>query len=128
MILAEVDARHEASDKSHASTSAEPTNAGMFTAINRHNEGQGPDSAHTSPTQVYQSLPGDVDLPTHPIGPGHHGDLDIMDNLGEWESSRIADCLGGVGGDIQGFSYGDVPDANLLFGQNVPLMGFGGYT
>lgn len=129
MIMAEEDARHgcEALDKSRAST-VEPGLAPdgslktprMFTAINRHTEGQ------PSPMQAYQPLPGgDGDLPTHP-GPGAHGDLDIMENLNEWESSRIADCLGGVGGDIQGFSYGDVPETNLLFEQVVPMIGFGG--
>lgn len=142
MILAEEDRQ-----ASPASTAAETPAAdglpmtsqpgGMFTAINRHADflsGGTDSSAHPSPLQAYQSLPGGgrnssgggVDLPTHPGPGGHADDLDLMENLGEWESSRIADCLGGVGGDLQGFSYGDVPDAHLLFGQVVPLMGLGG--
>lgn len=139
MIMAEDDPRHayEGSERSRAGT-VEPgavpdglhktsrSNPPMFTAINRHTEGHGSEPAHTSPMQAYQSLPGDVDLPKH-AGPGH-SDLNVVEHLSEWESTRIADCLGGVGGDIQGFSYGDVPDSNMLFGQAVPLLGFGGYS
>lgn len=139
MIMAEDDPRHpyEGSERSRAST-AEPgsvpdglhktprSNPSMFTAINRHTDGhRGPDSAHPSPMQAYQALPGDAQLPTQP---GPTGDVNVMEHLNEWESTRIADCLGGVGGDIQGFSYGDVPDSNLLLGPVVPLMGFGGYS
>lgn len=157
MILADEDAARlataaaDASDKSRAST-VEPSSsvAGvelaktprslvptMFTAINRGAEGSsgvggGADSQHPSPMQAYQSLPGgsggDGDLTAHSAGQQQEGDLDIMQNISEWEGSRIAECLGDVGGDIQGFSYGDVPETNLLFGQIVPLMGFGGYS
>lgn len=155
MILADDDAARlaataaDASDKSRASTVepgasvaaaaaaelAKTTRSlvpSMFTAINRHAEGGGgsgfgggADSQHPSPMQAYQPLPGaggDGDLAVRP-----GGQQDIMENISDWEGSRIADCLGDVGGDIQGFSYGDVPDANL-FGQTMPLMGFGGYT
>lgn len=154
MILADEDATRlaaaaaaDASDKSRTST-VEPGSSGaaaelaetprslvptMFTAINRGGEGGsglggGTDSQHASPMQAYQSLPsgggGDGE---HPAGPQQHGEFNI-DNISDWESSRIAECLGSVGGDIQGFSYGDVPDSNLLFDQIVPLMGFGGYS
>lgn len=140
MIMAEDDPRHAhegGSERSRAST-VEPgsipdgvhktprSNLSMFTAINRHTDGHGPESAHPSPMQAYQALPGDGDLSAHP-GQGDVN-LNVMEHLSEWESTRIADCLGGVGGDIQGFSYGDVPDANLLFGQVIPVLGFGGYS
>lgn len=74
---------------------------------------------------THESLPGGVDINAHMITEG--GELNVMEHLNEWESTRIADCLGGAGGDIQGFSYGDVPDQNLLFGQIAPVLGFGGY-
>lgn len=138
MIMAEEDLRHShegGSERSRAST-AEPgpvidgthktprSNPSMFTAINRHTDGYGSESAHASPMQAYQALPGDGELAPQ----AGHGDLNVMEHLNEWESTRIADCLGGVGGDIQGFSYGDVPESNLLFGQVVPLLGFGAYN
>ncbi|KAJ4390634.1 hypothetical protein N0V93_004232 [Gnomoniopsis smithogilvyi] len=140
MIMAEDDPRHAhegGSERSRAST-VEPgsvpdgthktprSNPSMFTAINRHTDGHVPESAHPSPMQAYQALPGDGDLASHP----GQGDMNgnVVDHICVWESTRIADCLGGVGGDIQGFSYGDVPDANLLFGQAVPMLEFGGYS
>lgn len=150
MILADEDAARlaDASDKSRASTAEPGSLAGeaaktprslvpsMFTAINRNAEagGGGADSQHPSPMQAYQSLPGggdgDVAAGGQQQQQQQHGDLAVLDNINiqEWEGHRIADRLGEMGGDIQGFSYGDVPEAHLLFGQITPLMEFGGYS
>lgn len=100
------------------------SNPSMFTAINRLQEGGGgvgppevggPGSAQPSPMQSHDDLPAQMGMPGG-------GGLNVVEHLNEWESTRIADCLGGVGGDIQGFSYGDVPDSNLLFGHIAPLI------
>lgn len=144
---------YEGSDKSRASTTDRASSLGpeghatsantprsapsMFRPINRH----------ADPSSGISPRPGDFPigglssehaLPPHEsmlgVGLGEEHapaipevtDPNVMAHLSEWESTRIADCLGGAGGDIQGFSYGDVPDHNLLFGQ--PLIGFGGYN
>lgn len=107
---------YEPSDKSRAST-IEPTSAagGMFTAINRlHDPATSPrqsSAGHASPMQ-------ETSQQQH-NNPQMH--MDVVEHLSEWEGTRIADCLGGVGGDIQGFSYGDVPDGHLLLGSAVPI-------
>lgn len=118
MILAEEGvAAYEPSDKSRAST-LEPGGPSMFTAINRHNnDGSGSASGHPSPMQGHDMLPGGDALGL-PVGAG----LDVVEHLNEWEGTRIADYLGGAGGDIQGFSYGDVPESNMLFGQLAPAL------
>lgn len=131
MIMAEEENRYapyEGSDKSRAST------------IDRASS-LGPEGGHAASSNTPRSAPSMFRPINHPSGPdfelgemqappalpeGH--ELNVMEHLNEWESTRIADCLGGAGGDIQGFSYGDVPDQNLLFGQMAPLMGFGGYN
>lgn len=103
----------------------------MFTAINRLHDSSGPTtrgeggpgSGQHSPMQVHDPLPSGGDLAAHMMGEG--GVSNIVEHLNEWEGTRIADCLGGAGGDIQGFSYGDVPDSNLLFGQMAPVLGLG---
>lgn len=136
MIMAEDRAVYEQLDKSRASTIEPGSSLGskdllktprptpsMFTAINRHHEGsgptprteRGPGSGHPSPMHMHDPLSSGGDLAAHMMGEG--GVLNVMEHLNEWEGTRIADCLGDVGGDIQGFSYGDVPDSNLLFGQ-----------
>lgn len=130
MIMAEEGGAYEPSDKSRAST-MEPgqpvgpegvprSTPSMFTAINRHNEGSGSGSGYPSPMQGQEGLPGGGPFPT----PGMLEDveLDVMEHLKEWEGTRIADYLGGAGGDIQGFSYGDVPESNLLFGEAPPVL------
>lgn len=124
----------EPSNKSRASTtepSGQPPaigtdgtprlNPSMFTAINRLQEGGAlgmldggaSGSAHPSPMQTQDDLPDQMGLPEGG---------NVLKHLSEWEGTRIADCLGGVGGDIQGFSYGDVPDSSQLFGQMAPLL------
>lgn len=142
---------YEGSDKSRASTTDRASSLGpdghatsantprsaptMFRPINRHADA----SCGISPRPGEFPMPSEHALPPHESmlggGPGElHGlpmpnlmpDLNVMEHLSEWESTRIADCLGGAGGDIEGFSYGDVPDHSLLFGQ--PLLGFGGYN
>lgn len=154
MILAEEENRHapcEGSDKSRASTIDRASSLGpdghvtsantprsapsMFRPINRYADVSGisprpdyvvgPSGEHASPLATHESVlgSGDMHAPTIPDS----NELNVMEHLSEWESTRIADCLGGAGGDIQGFSYGDVPDHNLLFGQMAPLLGFGGY-
>lgn len=51
---------------------------------------------------------------------------EFMDLLSEGESMRIAEALEGLGGgDIQGFSYGDVLGNDMLFGHTLPMMPFG---
>jgi hypothetical protein len=115
----------------------------MFTAINntpavgRHElptsdslanlDGQ-PESDDTGAGPMLQ---GEQPLPAadHTL-PGPH-DLDFMsetqfrDLIMESESMRIAEALEGLGGgDIQGFSYGDIPEA-ILFGNILPGPTFG---
>lgn len=67
--------------------------------------------------------------PIHTLSGPH--DLDFIsearfrDIISESESMRIAEALEGLGGgDIQGFSYGDIPEA-ILFGQTLPGLTFG---
>lgn len=130
MIMAEDGGAYEPSDKSRAST-MEPgqpvgpegvprSTPSMFTAINRHNEGSGSGSGYPSPMQGQESLPGGGHLPPHGMMEGV--EPDVVEHLNEWEGTRIADYLGGAGGDIQGFSYGDVPEPNLLLGQVGPVL------
>ncbi|PSS05284.1 fungal-specific transcription factor domain-domain-containing protein [Coniella lustricola] len=57
-----------------------------------------------------------------PVSRNGGDEMDVMEQLNEWESTRIADCLAKVGGDIQGFSYGDVPKQSQAFGE-LPLPG-----
>lgn len=54
--------------------------------------------------------------------PRDGNEMDVIEQLDEWESTRIADCLAKVGGDIQGFSYGDVPKQTQVF-DGLPLLG-----
>lgn len=136
MIMADEDARqydvpeHTRASMTDPGQAEGPSNplrsmSTMFRAINRHQDASGsdgaPGSAHTSPTQTHGHLPQGLVLPAHVATGG--GAADVIDHLVEFESTRIADCLGGVGGDIQGFSYGDVPDSELLFKKlkKVPL-------
>lgn len=156
MIMAEEEhsrgALYEESDKSRASTIDRASSIGpdghltsantprsapsMFRPINRHADPPGisprpdfppgPSSEHAVPLGSHESVPGGDELHTHAFPEGH--ELNVMEHLSEWESTRIADCLGGAGGDIQGFSYGDVPDQNMLFGTMPQLLGFGGYS
>lgn len=147
MIMAEEESRYapyEGSDKSRASTIDRASSLGpeghansantprsapsMFRPINRNADPSGisprpdfPSTEYPSPLATHESM---LATPAIPEG----SELNVMEHLSEWESTRIADCLGGAGGDIQGFSYGDVPDHNLLLGQMAPLLGFGGYT
>jgi len=67
--------------------------------------------------------------PIHTLSGPH--DLDMIsearlrDILSESESMRIAEALEGLGGgDIQGFSYGEIPEA-MLFGQTLPGLACG---
>lgn len=130
MIMAEEGGAYEPSDKSRAST-MEPgqpvgpeglprSTPSMFTAINRHNDGSGSGSGHPSPMQGHESLPQGGHLYAQGMPGG--AELDVVEHLNEWEGTRIADYLGGAGGDIQGFSYGDVPESNLLFEHMAPVL------
>lgn len=154
MIMAEDEnnryAPYEGSDKSRASTIDRASSLGpdghttsantprsapsMFRPINRHADGPtgisppGPLGEHALPLATHDL---GVGGPSEIHAPGavpEGSEVNVMEHLSEWESTRIADCLGGAGGDIQGFSYGDVPDHNLLFGHMAPLLGFGGYN
>ncbi|KAF3767352.1 hypothetical protein M406DRAFT_254425, partial [Cryphonectria parasitica EP155] len=75
--------------------------------------------AHASPAQSQSTIIDSVDTPVQTSPRGQK--LDIVRNLGEIESSRIADCLGDMGGDIQGFSFGELPDAEMLQ-EKPPLL------
>lgn len=123
---------YEPSDKSRAST-IEPGAAGdgyqrpqvsaggMFTAINRlHDPASSPRQSSAGHPSPMQETPGGGDHQHQQLN------MDVVEHLSEWEGTRIADCLGGVGGDIQGFSYGDVPDGHLLYGSMVPVA-LGGF-
>lgn len=123
----------------------------MFVAINSMPAPPGhydsPHSGHSGPSPRTDGLPGAGPLPgrppSQPIHPSpvqaHHalptagGDPgmmpedDFMDLLQSGESMRIAEALEGLGGgDIQGFSYGDVMENDMLFGHTLPMMPFGG--
>lgn len=127
----------------------------MFVAINSMPAPPGhyesPHSGHSGPSPRTDALPGPVPLPgrppsqpvvhpspvqahhalpTHTGGGGDPGVMpedDFMDLLQTGESMRIAEALEGLGGgDIQGFSYGDVLENDMLFGHALPMMPFGG--
>lgn len=71
-----------------------------------------------SPPPLHHSLSGPHDLDVI-------SEARVRDILSESESMRIAEALEGLGGgDIQGFSYGDIPEA-MLFGQTLPGLTFG---
>lgn len=71
-----------------------------------------------SPPSLHHSLSGPHDLDMI-------SEARLRDILSESESMRIAEALEGLGGgDIQGFSYGDIPEA-MLFGQTLPGLPFG---
>lgn len=118
----------------------------MFVAINSMPAPPGPyDSPHSGPSPRTDNLPGLIPIPGRPASQPFHpspihthhtlptsGDPSVMpenefmDLLSEGESMRIAEALEGLGGgDIQGFSYGDVLENNMLFGHTLPMMPFG---
>lgn len=130
-IMAEEGTSYDPTDRSRAS-SLDPgqpvgpegvprSTPSMFTAINRHHEGLGAgpgDPAHAE--AQHEILSGTGQLNTHVMSGG--AELNVLEHLNEWEGTRIADCLGGAGGDIQGFSYGEAPESNVLFGQMAPQL------
>lgn len=116
----------------------------MFTAINnttaggRHEVlalGSSPKidglsgSDYTRAGPVPQAGPLSPPPPPHSLSGTHDPDMipeaRLLDILSENESMRIAEALEGLGGgDIQGFSYGDIPEA-MLFGHTLPGLPYG---
>lgn len=115
----------------------------MFTAINNAPAGgrhelpaSGPLTKFDGPagsdyTRTGPMLQGEQPSPppVHSLSGPHDLDLisgaRVRDFLSESESMRIAEALEGMGGgDIQGFSYGEIPEA-MLFGQTLPGLTFG---
>lgn len=77
-----------------------------------------PQAGHISPLPPHQSLSGSHDPDMVP-------EARFLDILSESESMRIAEALEGLGGgDIQGFSYGDIPET-MVFGHTLPGLPFG---
>lgn len=84
--------------------------------------GNGSQPVHLSPIQSHHTLSASGDTNLMP-------ENQFMDLLSEGESMRIAEALEGLGGgDIQGFSYGDVLETNALFGHPLPMMPFGAFS
>lgn len=115
----------------------------MFTAINNAPAGGRHELPASGPLPKHDGLAGSdytraepmlqgeqlSPPPIHSLSGPH--DLDVIsearvrDILSESESMRIAEALEGLGGgDIQGFSYGDIPET-MLFGQTLPGLTFG---